>query len=58
MVKNESGRLWINKVKLSPKIEYSGKKLPSPLSVRLHQLAHKQCFVANSVKTEILVLGS
>ena len=57
MAKNESGVPWIDRVKLSPRIEYSGSKLPAPSDQRrLHHLAHKQCFIANSVKTEILVM--
>jgi organic hydroperoxide reductase OsmC/OhrA len=59
MVKKESGTPWINQVKLSPKIEYSGSKLPSPSDERrLHHLAHEQCFIANSVKTEVIVSAS
>lgn len=55
MAKNASGVPWINRVKLSPKIEYSGSKLPAPSDERrLHHLAHEQCFIANSVKTEIV----
>jgi len=55
MAKNASGVPWINRVKLSPKIEYSGSKLPAPSDERrLHHLAHEQCFIANSVKTEII----
>jgi organic hydroperoxide reductase OsmC/OhrA len=55
MAKNGSGVPWINRVKLSPRIEYSGGKLPAPSDERrLHHLAHEQCFIANSVKTEII----
>ena len=53
--KNERDIAWINQVKLSPKIEYGGSKLPSPSDERrLHHSAHEQCFIANSVKTEIV----
>jgi organic hydroperoxide reductase OsmC/OhrA len=59
MAKNESGVPWISRVKLSPKIAYGGNKLPAPSDEhRLHHLAHEQCFIANSVKTEILVSES
>ena len=37
-------------------IVYSGDRLPTPVDEeRLHHLAHEQCFIANSVKTEIRV---
>ena len=40
-------------------IVYSGEKLPTPDDEeRLHHLAHEQCFIANSVKTEISVTGT
>ena len=56
MTKNENGVAWISSVTLNPKIAYSGEKLPTPTDEeRLHHLAHKQCFIANSVKTEISV---
>ena len=55
MAKNGSGVPWINRVKLSPRIEYSGSKLPASSDEgRLHHLAHEQCFIANSVRTEII----
>lgn len=56
MAKNEKGAAWVSKVTLEPKIVYSGAKLPVPgEETHLHHLAHEQCFIANSVKTEIIV---
>ena len=56
MSKNEKGVPWVSTVTLNPKIVYSGEKLPTPSDEeRLHHLAHEQCFIANSVKTEISV---
>ncbi|HEX4645617.1 MAG TPA: OsmC family peroxiredoxin, partial [Verrucomicrobiae bacterium] len=56
--KNEKGIPWISSVTLRPKIAYSGDKLPTPADQeRLHHLAHEQCFIANSVKTEVTVAG-
>jgi organic hydroperoxide reductase OsmC/OhrA len=58
MTKNERGVPWVNSVTLNPKIAYSGDKLPTPADeARLHHLAHEQCFIANSVKTKIVVAG-
>ena len=56
MTKGANGVPWVSTVKLRPKIVYSGDKLPSPADVEhLHHLAHEQCFIANSVKTDITV---
>lgn len=58
MTKNEKGVPWISSVTLNPKIFFSGDKIPtSPEREHLHHLAHEQCFIANSVKTEIVVLA-
>ena len=56
MTKNERGIPWISLVTLNPKIVYSGEKLPTSAEQdRLHYEAHEQCFIANSVKTQINV---
>jgi len=56
MTKNEKGVPWVCLVKLNPRTTYSGGKLPAPTDkARLHHLAHEQCYIANSIKTEITV---
>jgi len=56
IIKNEKGVPWVSSVTLHPKIVYSGEKLPTPADEeRLHHLAHEQCFIANSIKTEVTV---
>ena len=56
MTKNERGIPWVSSVTLHPRIEYGGAKHPTPVDVeRLHHLAHEQCFIANSVKTAVVV---
>ena len=56
MTKNEQRVPWESRVTLHPKIEYRGEKQPTAGEIeRLHHLAHEQCFIANSVKTEIVV---
>ena len=55
MEKNAAGELWVSKVTLRPEITYSGAQ-PSPEQRdRMHHKAHEVCFIANSVKTEIVV---
>jgi organic hydroperoxide reductase OsmC/OhrA len=56
MTKNEAGKYWVSEVTLHPKIEFSGQKRPSPPEIEtLHHLAHEECFIANSVKTDIRI---
>ena len=56
MTKNEKGIPWVSSVSLRPKIAYGGQRLPGPGDTdRLHHEAHEQCFIANSVRTEIVV---
>jgi organic hydroperoxide reductase OsmC/OhrA len=58
VTKNEKGIPWVSSVKIHPKIVYGGDKLPMPADEeRLHYLAHEQCYIANSVKTEVVVAG-
>lgn len=56
MTKNERGIPWVSSIQLNPKIGYSGDKVPSVAEVQhLHHLAHEQCYIANSIKTEVTV---
>jgi len=56
MANDEKGVPWVRLVTLNPKIVFSRDKLPAPADqTQLHHLAHQQCYIANSVKTEIAV---
>jgi organic hydroperoxide reductase OsmC/OhrA len=56
MEKNENGKMAITKVTLKPKIKFSGDKQPTPEELdEMHNFAHTECFIANSVKTEVTV---
>ncbi|MDB4957772.1 MAG: OsmC/Ohr family protein [Myxococcales bacterium] len=56
MAKNERGASWIARVTLTPRIAYAGDKQPSAEDLaRLHHAAHDGCFIANSIKTEVVV---
>ncbi|MEZ9545940.1 MULTISPECIES: OsmC family protein [Vibrio] len=53
---DESGRSSVTKVTLRPDIVFSGTKVPTAKQLdKLHHFAHKNCFIANSVKTEIVI---
>jgi organic hydroperoxide reductase OsmC/OhrA len=54
--KNTNGRFWITHVTLRPRVRFaSNVEVDEALLAALHRLAHEQCFIANSVKTEISV---
>jgi organic hydroperoxide reductase OsmC/OhrA len=54
--KNEKGVPWVSSIALHPQIGYSGDRLPTPADEeQLHHHAHEQCFIANSIKTEVRV---
>ena len=56
MTKNERGTPWVSRVTLRPRITWTGDRRPAPADLeRLHHRAHQECFIANSVRTEIRV---
>jgi organic hydroperoxide reductase OsmC/OhrA len=56
MTKNGAGKYWVSEVTLNPKIEFSGEKLPDAAEIKaLHHQAHEECYIANSVKTDVRV---
>ncbi|MBJ6124276.1 OsmC family protein [Microvirga splendida] len=58
MTPNEKGKLFVSKVTLNPVIEFSGDKIPTSEQIaEMHHLAHEECYIANSVRTEIVVAG-
>jgi organic hydroperoxide reductase OsmC/OhrA len=59
MTRNEHGKMWVSKVTLAPAIVFAGEKRPTPEQFdELHHLAHEECFIANSVKSEVVVQGA
>ena len=56
MEKNAEGKLAITRVTLKQKTKFSGDKQPSAEELKeMNHTAHDQCFIANSVKTEVTV---
>jgi organic hydroperoxide reductase OsmC/OhrA len=57
LAKSAEGVRWIDHIDLRPKIRYRDGTGPSPeAEAALHAQAHHYCFIANSVKTEIVVV--
>jgi organic hydroperoxide reductase OsmC/OhrA len=58
MTKGANGAPWVSKVTLRPEFGWAGDKRPSAAELaELHHHAHEQCFIANSIKTEVVVDG-
>ena len=55
MTKNERGKLFVSKVALRPRIAFSGAKPSDAELADLHHHSHEECFIANSVLTEVVV---
>jgi organic hydroperoxide reductase OsmC/OhrA len=54
--KRDDGKMWMSRVIMHPRAEFSGDKRPSEAEIAdLHHRAHDQCFIANSVTTEVKV---
>lgn len=56
LTRNERRVPWVSRATLRPRIEWGGERRPSPAEITaLHEQAHEQCFIANSVRTEIVI---
>jgi organic hydroperoxide reductase OsmC/OhrA len=56
MGKNERGRFFVSKVTLAPAITFSGEKRPTVADIAdIHHRAHDHCYIANSVRAEVVI---
>lgn len=56
MEKDNEGKMSITKVSLRPEATFGGDKQPSLDQLeKMHYQSHDQCFIANSVKAEVVV---
>lgn len=54
--KGEGGKLWMARVVLNPRVSFArGTDVDAATLAKLHHDSHEQCFIANSVKTEVTV---
>lgn len=54
LARDASGRLAMTQVTLRPLASFSGERRPEPARIAaMHLEAHEQCFIANSVRTEV-----
>ena len=56
MTKNDAGKLWMSTVTLHPEVRFAGEHQPDADAVlHLHHRAHDECFIANSVKSQVRI---
>jgi organic hydroperoxide reductase OsmC/OhrA len=54
--KDQAGRMAMTRVALRPQVKFGGEKTPTREELaQMHDQAHHACFIANSVKTEVVV---
>lgn len=56
MAPNAQGKLYLSRITLSPTLVFSGERRPSEAEVAaLHHAAHAECYVAHSLRAEIII---
>lgn len=55
MEKDAEGRMAVTRVTLRPRITYGGPRPTDSERDAMHHEAHEECFIANSVKTRVVV---
>jgi organic hydroperoxide reductase OsmC/OhrA len=54
MARNARGKMAMTEVTLRPQAVFSGAKVPTPGQIdEMHHQAHEECFIANSVTTDV-----
>jgi organic hydroperoxide reductase OsmC/OhrA len=58
MTKGDDGKEWMSRITLDPQIQWLGERVPTAEELaELHQEAHEGCYIANSIKSEVVVKG-
>jgi organic hydroperoxide reductase OsmC/OhrA len=56
MEKNGEGKIAITRITLRPAITFSGERRPTPEELaELHHRSHEACYIANSIKADVVV---
>ena len=55
VLEKEGGKLWVTRVTLRPRVVFGGAAPDAAALAHLHEQAHNNCFIANSVKTQVTV---
>lgn len=55
MGRNREGKVAMLSVTLKPKVEFVSENIPSSEIIKdMHEIAHSECFIASSVKTQVI----
>jgi organic hydroperoxide reductase OsmC/OhrA len=57
MTTNDAGGQWVSKITLNPTIVWIGDAPTNEQLAEMHYEAHHLCYIANSIKSEIVVKG-
>ena len=55
MGRDERGKISVTRIELSPDIRFNDRQPTRAEMAELHHQAHENCFIANSLRTEIIV---
>lgn len=55
MTRNDRGKLFISSVTLRPLVKYDGDSPTHEQEMDMHHEAHESCFIANSVRAQVIV---
>ena len=56
LLEKDGGKLWMMRVTLKPRARFaSGTEVDAAKLAEIHHKSHEECFIANSVKTDVTV---
>lgn len=59
MEKNDEGKMAITRITLQPKIVFSGERQPAADELEtMHRDSHEECYIANSIKAQVIVAAA
>ena len=57
LLEKDGGKLWMTRVTLKPRVRFvSGTEIDAAKLADIHHKSHEECFIANSVKTDVTVV--
>jgi organic hydroperoxide reductase OsmC/OhrA len=56
LLEKDGGKLWMTRVTLKPRVRFAdGTEIDAAKLADIHHKSHEECFIANSVKTDVTV---
>jgi len=57
LLEKDGGKLWMTRVTLKPRVRFAGgAEMNEAKLADIHHKSHEECFIANSVKTDVTVV--